>query len=66
MNFLVNSITVFSLVCGFSSIIFSIEAHFTFAGWAIILSVLFDGLDGQVARKNPIPRANDTAEVAQW
>jgi CDP-diacylglycerol--serine O-phosphatidyltransferase len=55
VNFLANSITGLSLVCGFSSIIFCIEGHFTFAAWAIILSVIFDGLDGQVARKNPVP-----------
>jgi CDP-diacylglycerol--serine O-phosphatidyltransferase len=55
MNFLANSLTVLSLICGFVSIIFSLESHFTFASWAIILSVLFDGLDGQIARKNPIP-----------
>jgi len=54
MNFLANSITVLSLICGFSSIIFCIEGHFTFASWAIILSVIFDGLDGQIARKNPV------------
>ena len=52
---LANFITVLSLICGFASLIFSVEGHFTFASWAIILSVLFDGLDGQVARKNPVP-----------
>jgi CDP-diacylglycerol--serine O-phosphatidyltransferase len=55
MNFLANSLTVLSLISGFVSIIFSLESHFTFASWAIIFSVIFDGLDGQVARKNPIP-----------
>ncbi len=55
MNFLANSLTVLSLICGFSSIIFCIEGHFTFASWAIILSVIFDGLDGQMARRNPVP-----------
>jgi len=55
VKFLANFITVLSLICGFASIIFSIEGHFTFASWAIILSVIFDGLDGQVARKNPVP-----------
>jgi CDP-diacylglycerol--serine O-phosphatidyltransferase len=55
VNFLANSITVLSLICGFASIIFCIEGHFTFASWAIILSVIFDGLDGQVARRNPVP-----------
>jgi len=55
VNFLANFITVLSLVCGFVSIIFSIEGHFTFASWAIIMSVIFDGLDGQMAKKNPVP-----------
>ncbi len=55
MNFLANFITVLSLFCGFVSIIFSLENHFTFASWAIILAVIFDGLDGQVARLNPVP-----------
>jgi CDP-diacylglycerol--serine O-phosphatidyltransferase len=44
-----------SLICGFVSIIFSLESHFTFSCWAIILSVLFDGMDGQIARRNPAP-----------
>lgn len=55
MNFLANLLTFLSLFCGFISIIFSLESHFTFASWAIILSVIFDGLDGQVARLNPVP-----------
>lgn len=55
MNYLANFITGLSLICGFISIIFSLESHFTFASWAIILSVLFDGIDGQIARRNPIP-----------
>lgn len=55
MNFLANFLTVLSLSCGFVSIIFSLESQFTFASWAIILSVIFDGLDGQIARINPIP-----------
>lgn len=55
MNYLANFLTLLSLSCGFASIIFSLETHFTFASWAIILSVIFDGLDGQMARINPIP-----------
>jgi CDP-diacylglycerol--serine O-phosphatidyltransferase len=55
MNNLANLLTISSLICGFASIIFSLEGHFTFASWAIILSGIFDGLDGQVARKNPVP-----------
>lgn len=55
MNHLANLLTGLSLISGFASIIFSLERHFTFACWAIILSVIFDGLDGQVARLNPKP-----------
>lgn len=54
-NLAANMLTILSLFCGFVSIIFSLESHFSFASWAIILSVVFDGLDGQVARKNPLP-----------
>lgn len=55
LNQLANFITGLSLTCGFFSIFFSLEGHFTFASWAIILSVIFDGIDGQIAKKNPIP-----------
>ena len=55
MNHLANFLTSVSLFFGFVSIISSLENHFTYAAWAIILSVVFDGLDGQVARKNSIP-----------
>jgi CDP-diacylglycerol--serine O-phosphatidyltransferase len=57
VNLLANLLTGLSLFFGFVSIIFSLESHFTFASWAIILSVVFDGLDGQVARLNPVPSA---------
>ncbi|RKY33308.1 MAG: CDP-diacylglycerol--serine O-phosphatidyltransferase [Candidatus Omnitrophota bacterium] len=55
MNYLANFITGLSLICGFASVIFSLESHFTFASWSIILSVIFDGIDGQIARRNPKP-----------
>jgi len=55
MNLLANLLTCLSLFFGFISIIFSLQRHFTFACWAIIISVVFDGLDGQVARMNPAP-----------
>jgi len=55
MNQLANLLTALSLVCGFISIIFSLESHFTFASWSIIISVICDGLDGQIARKNQAP-----------
>jgi CDP-diacylglycerol--serine O-phosphatidyltransferase len=32
-----------------------LENHFTFASWAIIFSVILDGIDGQIARRNPVP-----------
>jgi CDP-diacylglycerol--serine O-phosphatidyltransferase len=54
MNSLANLLTILSLMFGFLSIIFSLESHFTFASWSIIISVIFDGLDGQLARKNPV------------
>jgi len=54
-NYLANFLSFLSLFCGFISIIFSLKSHFTFAAWAIILSVIFDGLDGQIARLNPSP-----------
>lgn len=55
MNLLADLITLVALACGFISIIFSLESHFILAAWAIILSVIFDGLDGQIARMNPAP-----------
>jgi len=54
-NYLANLITGFSLAFGFVSILCSLEKHFTYACWAIIMSVIFDGIDGQIARKNPKP-----------
>jgi len=55
MNYLANFLSIISLIFGFVSIILSLENHFTFSAWAIIISVVFDGLDGQVARMNPVP-----------
>lgn len=54
MNNLANLITCFSLICGFTSIIFSLENKIVFAAWAIILSVILDGVDGLVARANSV------------
>ncbi len=55
MNYLANFLTCLSLTSGFISIIFSLESHFTLACWAIIVSVIFDALDGRLARMNPVP-----------
>jgi len=50
-----NFLSVLSLACGFTSIIFSLESQFTFSAWAILVSVVFDGLDGQAARLSNNP-----------
>ncbi|MFA5144658.1 MAG: CDP-diacylglycerol--serine O-phosphatidyltransferase [Candidatus Omnitrophota bacterium] len=55
MNYLANFLTGLSLASGFAAVIFSLEGRFASACWAIILSVIFDGLDGQAARRNPVP-----------
>ncbi|MDD5655266.1 MAG: CDP-alcohol phosphatidyltransferase family protein [Candidatus Omnitrophica bacterium] len=47
---LANLMTFISLAAAFMSIVFSLEGHFTFACWAVLGSVVFDGLDGQIAR----------------
>jgi len=57
MNYLANLLTGLSLLFGFFSIIFSLESQFTFSCWSILFSVVFDGLDGQIARRNPVPSA---------
>lgn len=49
-----NYLSILSLMGGFASIIFSLGNHFTYASWAIIISVILDGLDGQLARQNPL------------
>lgn len=45
-----NLFTSASLFCGFYSIIASYKEHFVPAAIAILLSVIFDGLDGRIAR----------------
>ncbi len=45
-----NLFTSASLFCGFYSIIASFKEHFVPASIAILFSVLFDGLDGRIAR----------------
>lgn len=45
-----NTITILGLLCGVYSIILSIDGKFVYAAYALILSALFDGLDGKVAR----------------
>jgi CDP-diacylglycerol--serine O-phosphatidyltransferase len=45
-----NFITTLSLLSGFYSIVNSIEGKYWIAGWLIIASIFFDGIDGKVAR----------------
>ena len=45
-----NLLTTAALFAGFFSIISSIEGNFIFAGAAVFVAQMFDGLDGRVAR----------------
>jgi CDP-diacylglycerol--serine O-phosphatidyltransferase len=45
-----NMLTVASLFCGFMGILWAIEGRFELTSLAILVSCLFDGLDGKVAR----------------
>jgi CDP-diacylglycerol---serine O-phosphatidyltransferase len=45
-----NFLTSLSLFCGFYSMVSSMGGEFVLAAWAIIVSAIFDGLDGRVAR----------------
>ena len=45
-----NSLTVFALCAGLTSIRFALEGRFEFAVIAILIASIFDGLDGRVAR----------------
>lgn len=54
MNNLANLITCLNLICGVASIIFSLESRVILASWAIIVSVILDGIDGRLARGNSV------------
>jgi CDP-diacylglycerol--serine O-phosphatidyltransferase len=45
-----NSLTLGGLFCGFYAILASFKGHFIYSAWAILIAVIFDGLDGWVAR----------------
>ncbi len=51
-NRLANIFSLVNLILGFLSVISSFKSQFFIASWAILLSVFFDGLDGQLARMN--------------
>lgn len=45
-----NFFTASSIFAGIYSIISSVEGNFVLAAWMVLLSLIFDGLDGRVAR----------------
>jgi CDP-diacylglycerol--serine O-phosphatidyltransferase len=45
-----NLLTTGTLFCGFYAIIAAIDTHFSNAGIAVFVAMVFDGLDGRVAR----------------
>ena len=45
-----NFFTASSIFSGFFSISYAIEGLYTYAAWLILLGLIFDGLDGRVAR----------------
>lgn len=46
-----NTLTLCGMFAGFYAIITSIKGHYIHASWAIITAMVFDGLDGWVARR---------------
>jgi len=49
-NYLPTIVTMGNLACGFGAIVFIINNELAYAAWLVILAMVFDGLDGQVAR----------------
>ncbi len=45
-----NSLTILAMFAGFYSMMSVFKGNFVFAGWALIIAALLDGLDGFVAR----------------
>jgi CDP-diacylglycerol--serine O-phosphatidyltransferase len=45
-----NSLTLGGMFFGFYAILASFKGHFIYAAWAILIAIIFDGLDGWVAR----------------
>ena len=49
-NYLPTIISMGNLACGFGAIIFIMNGEMAYAAWLVIMAMIFDGLDGQVAR----------------
>lgn len=45
-----NAFTSLNLFCGFISLVSAIDGRYEYAGFAILIAVIFDSLDGKVAR----------------
>ncbi len=49
-NYLPTIVSMGNLACGFGAIVFITNNQLTYAAWLVITAMIFDGLDGQVAR----------------
>jgi len=45
-----NALTLCGMYCGFFAIMSAINGNYIYAAWAIIIAIIFDGLDGWIAR----------------
>lgn len=45
-----NTVTLFGMFCGFYAILISFKGQYVYSAWAILIALIFDGLDGWVAR----------------
>ncbi len=64
--FLPNLITLFNLFTGFLSILLCMEGDLKHAAWLILICLLWDSLDGNIARsfKNPTPFGRELDSLA--
>ncbi|WP_162532382.1 CDP-alcohol phosphatidyltransferase family protein [Candidatus Scalindua japonica] len=49
-NYSPTIVSIGNLACGFGAIVFIMNNEQAYAAWLVILAMIFDGLDGQVAR----------------
>ncbi len=49
-NYLPTIVTMGNLACGFGAFVFIINNDLAYAAWLVIMAMIFDGLDGQIAR----------------
>lgn len=49
-NYLATIVSMGNLACGFGAIVFIINNKLAYAAWLVIAAMVFDGLDGQIAR----------------